>query len=274
MSDNLPIEGYIYLLKMCDTNHRIIYKPGKSVNFYKRYKEYYYAKILTFIVSDDITKDENEIIKLFKINCTLDTGREFFLAKDDNFILKLFMDYFTNKINRSIELNNNTFNNSVISTVNNVVVDHVVVDHVVVEPVVVDPIVTEEVFIDPVVGEAIVTVNVVTSNNTTDTIENRKILERTCPTCKKEFNFASRLKFHLETTIHCKKTDGEINTFFKQFEKISNFICEICNYKYTKKQNLQRHIEHSECKKFIEQKKLLIELENIKLQISNLSVNN
>ena len=69
MSDYIPIKGYIYLLKMCDTNHRIIYKPGKSVNFYKRYKEYNYAEILTFIVSDDITKDENEIIRLFNINC-------------------------------------------------------------------------------------------------------------------------------------------------------------------------------------------------------------
>ena len=86
MSDNLPIKGHIYLLKMCDTKHRIIYKPGKSVNFYKRFKKYYYAKILTFISSNDINKDENEIIKLFKINCKLDSGREFFLAKDDNFV--------------------------------------------------------------------------------------------------------------------------------------------------------------------------------------------
>ena len=65
MSDNIPTKGYIYLLKMCDTSHRTIYKPGKSVNFYKRYKEYNYAKILTFIISDDINKDKNEIINLF-----------------------------------------------------------------------------------------------------------------------------------------------------------------------------------------------------------------
>ena len=115
--------------------------------------------------------------------------------------------------------------------------------------------------------------HVVESTNTIETIENRKILERTCPTCKKEFNFASRLKSHLETTIHCKKTDSEIAIFFKKFEKISNFKCDICNYKYTKRQNLQRHIEHSSCKNIIEQRKLLIQLETIKLQISNLSVN-
>ncbi len=37
MSDNLPIKGCIYLLKMCDTTNNIIYKVGKSINFYKRF---------------------------------------------------------------------------------------------------------------------------------------------------------------------------------------------------------------------------------------------
>ena len=277
MSDNLPIKGHIYLLKMCDTKHNIIYKVGKSINFYKRYKEYNYAKILNFIVSDDITKDENEIIKLFKVNCNLDTGREFFLAKDDNYVLKLFMDYFTNKINRSIDISNSAVNN--ITSDNNVVIESVVIEPVVIEPVVIEHVVTEPVFIepiviDPVVIEPIVIDPVVENSSTIESIETRKLLERTCPTCKKEFNFASRLKAHLESTIHCKKTDAEITTFFKKFEKISNFNCDICNSKYTKRQNLQRHIEHSSCKKFIEQKKLLNELETIKLKISNLSINN
>ena len=260
MSDNSPVEGYIYLLKMCDTNRRIIYKPGKSINFYKRYKEYNYAKILTFIVSDDITKDENEIIKLFNNNCKLDTGREFFLAKDDNFVLKLFMDYFSSKINRNIDISNRTVNNI---TSTNVVVEPEVFEAVVVVPVA-EPV---------VVAEPAPVVESTTTTTIIETIENNKILERTCPNCKKEFNFASRLKAHLETTIHCKKTDAEITKFFKKFEKISNFKCDICNSKYTKRQNLKRHIEHSECKKFIEQKKLLKQLETIKLQISNLSVN-
>jgi hypothetical protein len=265
MSDNLPIKGHIYLLKLCDTKHRIIYKPGKSVNFYKRYKEYNYAKILTFIVSDDITKDENEIISLFNINCKLDTGREFFLAKDDNFVLKIFMDYFSNKINRSIETSNSNNVNSV---------SNLVVEPIVVEPVVTEPVVSEPIVIEPVVSEPIVIEPVVESSNTIESIENNKILERTCPTCKKEFNFASRLKAHLESTIHCKKTDAEITIFFKKFEKISNFNCDICNHKYTKLQNLKRHIENSTCKTFIEQNKLLNELETIKLKISNLSINN
>jgi hypothetical protein len=283
MSDNLPIKGHIYLLKMCDTKHNIIYKVGKSINFYKRFKKYNFAEILTFIVSYDITKDENEIIRLFNINCKLDTGREFFLAKDDNFVLKIFMDYFSNKINRSIETSNsNSITN--ITSVSNlvdepVVTEPILIEPVVIEPVVIEPVVTEPIVIEPVVTEPIVTEPiviepVVESSNTIESIENNKILERTCPTCKKEFNFASRLKSHLESTIHCKKTDAEITTFFKKFEKISNFNCDICNHKYTKKQNLQRHIEHSTCKKFIEQKKLLNELETIKLKISNLSINN
>ena len=36
----MTIKGYIYLLKVGDTKNRIIYKVGKSINFYKRYKEY------------------------------------------------------------------------------------------------------------------------------------------------------------------------------------------------------------------------------------------
>ena len=262
MSDYIPIKGYIYLLKMCDTKHNIIYKVGKSINFYKRFKKYNFAEILIFISSNDITKDENEIIKLFKINCKLDTGREFFSAKDDNLVVKLFMNYFSSKINENIDISNS------ITNVNNIV------ETVVAESIVSEPIVSEQVVTTPLVVENIALEPVVESSNTIESIENRKILERTCPTCKKEFNFASRLKAHLETTIHCKKTDSEINTFFKQFEKISNYKCNICNSKYTKLQNLQRHIVNSRCKTFIEQNKLLNELETIKLKISNLSINN
>jgi len=283
MSDYIPMKGYIYLLKMCDTNHNIIYKVGKSINFYKRFKKYNFAEILIFIFSKDITKDENEIIKLFKINCKLDTGREFFSAKDDNLVVKLFMNYFSSKINRNID---DTSNTSVISSssVSNLVVEPVVINNLIIEPIV-ENIVTENMVTENIVTENIVTANILDdivddndtieeSSNTIELIENKKILERTCPTCKKEFNFASRLKAHLETTIHCRKTATEITKFFKKFEKKSNFKCNICNSKYTKLQNLQRHIVNSTCKTFIEQNKLLNELETIKLKISNLSINN
>jgi len=200
MSLNIPTKGHIYLLKLCDTKNRIIYKPGKSINFKQRYKAYYYAEILKFCISDDITKDENEIIKLFNINCKLDKGREFFLAKDDNYVLKLFMNYFNSKINLSNSVNN-------------------------------------------LVGETIVAKNKV---NTT--------IDYFCPTCKKKFNYASRLKTHLETTIHCKKTTEEIKSFFLQFKKQADFKCNICNSDFTKKQNLQRHINNSNCKIEYEEK--------------------
>jgi hypothetical protein len=258
MSDIIPTKGYIYLLKMCDTSHRTIYKPGKSVNFYKRYKEYNYAKILTFIISDDITKDENEIIKIFNINCKLDTGREFFLAKDDMFVLKLFMDYFINKIDRSIEESNTVESESIIDNVHEVVDMNSTGD--------------EESDEETIVSNSITISNIVSeSSDTIETIENRKLLERTCPNCKKVFSFSSRLKAHLETTIHCKKTDTEIKIFFNKFEKKSNFKCNICSSKYTKMQNLKRHIENSKCKKIIIHNNLLNEIENIKLQITKLN---
>ena len=273
MSDYIPMKGYIYLLKMCDTNHNIIYKVGKSINFYKRFKKYNFAEILIFISSKDITKDENEIIKLFKINCKLDTGREFFSAKDDNLVVKLFMNYFSSKIN---ENSGDTSNTSIISSlsVSNIVVEPIVINNLIIDPIV-ENIVTENMVTANIVDDIVDDNDTIEeSSNTIESIENKKILERTCPTCKKEFNFASRLKSHLETTIHCKKTDSEITKFFKKFEKKSNFKCNICNSKYTKLQNLQRHIVNSTCKTFIEQNKLLNELETIKLKISNLSINN
>ena len=65
-------------------------------------------------------------------------------------------------------------------------------------------------------------------------------MDKKCPNCNKEFNFASRLKAHLETTIHCKKTPEEVESFFLQFKKKADFKCNSCDSEFTKKQNLQR----------------------------------
>jgi len=242
MSDNLPIKGYIYLLKMCDTNHRIIYKPGKSVNFYKRYKEYYYAEILTFISSNDINKDEDEIIKLFNINCKLDTGREFFLAKDDNFVLKIFMDYFSNKINRNIDISNS----SVISSLS---ISNLVVEPVVIEPVVVEPIVVKA------VAENLVTENIV------DTI-----IEYICPNinCKKKFDYCSYLKKHLVNSYHCNKSIDNIDSYISGIKEMNDikktniktireYKCSNCKHNYQNNFTLQRHMNNSKCTKYIKQ---------------------
>ena len=73
-------------------------------------------------------------------------------------------------------------------------------------------------------------------------------MDKSCPTCSKVFNFVSRLKAHLEVTIHCKKTPEEIDSILLQFKKKANFKCSICNSEFTKKHNLQRHINNSKCK--------------------------
>ena len=65
-----------------------------------------------------------------------------------------------------------------------------------------------------------------------------------CPSCNKTFQFASRLKIHLENTIHCKKTPEEItaiidiansvrtthNTVTNEVSSRSHAICNVNFY--------------------------------------------
>ena len=95
-------------------------------------------------------------------------------------------------------------------------------------------------------------------------------MDKTCPNCKKEFNFASRLKAHLETTIHCKKTPEEIEIFFLQFKKKADFKCNSCDSEFTKKQNLQRHINNSNCKIEYEKKEREKQIAILQKQIDDL----
>lgn len=195
MSDYIPIKGCIYLLKLCDTNQRIIYKVGKSINFYKRFSKYNYAEILMFITSDDITQDENEIINIFNINCKLDKGREFFLAKDDCFVLNLFINYFNTKNNRNMITSNivvNTDNRIIeiensINTIENISIDNMVIEHI---------------------------------ENATD--NNTNIVDYVCPNinCNKKFNYCSYLKKHLLNSYHCNKSIDNINLYFIEIDKI------------------------------------------------------
>jgi len=217
----MTIKGYIYLLKVGDTKNRIIYKVGKSINFYKRYKEYNYAEILTFIISNDIDNDELEIIKLFNINCKLDTGREFFTAQSDLFVLNLFLTYFKNKneINLSMEQNNNNTNT-----------------------------------------------NTNTNIEINENSETNKIIKcnKTCPTCKTIFKYPSRLKYHFQNTIHCKKTpdfiknyfntkEQKLNVFTKDTKSKNNMIkCDKCNKSYTLLHNLVKHKKKLKCYYYIQ----------------------
>ncbi len=102
INDVIPIKGQIYLIKMCDTNNRIIYKIGRTNNFYERNNSYLFAEILNVIRSDNIAYDESEIIKIFIKNCKLEKGREYFTGESDEFVLKIVLDYFINKINQRL----------------------------------------------------------------------------------------------------------------------------------------------------------------------------
>jgi hypothetical protein len=95
-------------------------------------------------------------------------------------------------------------------------------------------------------------------------------MDKTCPECKKIFNFSSRLKAHLETTIHCKKSPEEIESFFLQFKKKADFKCGICYSEFTKKQNLQRHINNSNCKVEYDKKERVKQIEILQKQIDDL----
>ena len=65
--------GIIYLLKMCDTNNKCIYKVGRTINFENRLKNYNYCDILTLIRSNNIniiriaTKDNQSFLIWFKM---------------------------------------------------------------------------------------------------------------------------------------------------------------------------------------------------------------
>jgi hypothetical protein len=91
------ISGHIYLIKLCAPSGKCIYKIGKSENFMNRLNDYLYFDILNIIKSDDISKDENNIINIFSKKCILDKGREFFTGPDENNAICLFMDYFNEK---------------------------------------------------------------------------------------------------------------------------------------------------------------------------------
>lgn len=89
--------GHIYLIKLCDTSGRCIYKVGKSEKFNCRLQNYNYYEILQLIKSFDISEDESNIINIFKTEFELDKGREFFRSDDENKIMFSFTNYFYNK---------------------------------------------------------------------------------------------------------------------------------------------------------------------------------
>jgi len=85
--------------------------------------------------------------------------------------------------------------------------------------------------------------------------------DRTCPTCKTVFKFPSLLKKHMEKTVHCMKTNTEINQFMlnskatihnlsninnvQTVQTIQNINkCIKCNKIFTRRDNYNKHINN------------------------------
>ena len=249
------LKGQIYLLMMSDNYQNSFYKIGRSIDFNKRGKSYNYSEILSIMKSDDIVYDESEIIKLFNKKCKLNKGREFFTSTNGcDYVLKLFLEYFLNKINSSIENiiaipNTNIIENvsNIIEVVNNVIPDTNIVDNVV------DNIVEniEKIHIDYICSNI---------------------------NCKKIFNYPSHLKIHLEKSYHCNKTIDNIDEYIQNIilkkkdnivNNIDKNICIYCKKKYLNKFTLTRHLNTSQCNKEKYEKKIKIEI--LQKQIDELS---
>ena len=98
-------KGQIYLIKLCDTDKRTIYKIGRSKNFMKRLKNYNYYEIISIIKSTDTINDEREIIKIFNKNCKLDKGNEFYTSdRDENYVMNIFLNYFISNNTEKLKL--------------------------------------------------------------------------------------------------------------------------------------------------------------------------
>lgn len=118
---------------------------------------------------------------------------------------------------------------------------------------------------------------------------------KTCPTCKSFFKYPSRLKVHLQNTIHCKKTNLEITTYFSDIKTQSSinvlsnnclesnnlilennnnnnehYKCNNCNTNFKYRQNLRRHLKVSKCSKKIEQEERNKQIEILQTQINEL----
>jgi hypothetical protein len=75
-------------------------------------------------------------------------------------------------------------------------------------------------------------------------------MDRTCSNCKNEFTFPSGLKRHLLYSIHCKKTEDDINLLFtniKTEKKNKTINCIHCHKEFARNDSLKRHLKTFKC---------------------------
>ena len=205
--------GHIYLIKLCDTSGRCIYKVGKSEKFNCRLQNYNYYEILQLIKSFDISEDESNIINIFKTEFELDKGREFFRSDDENKVMTLFMDYFYKKHNKknykiqeckdsNCKIKNENFKKSIYNKTN--------------------------------------------KKNENKQSKNIIINDLKCPKCDKGFKYPSLLKRHLNNSSRCKDETIVVEPIEK-VKDIINMTCTYCNKIFSRKNNLTRHLKETKC---------------------------
>jgi len=97
--------------------------------------------------------------------------------------------------------------------------------------------------------------------------------DRTCTKCKDVFKYPSGLKRHLLFSIHCKKSNDEVNILFNNIKTETeinnkNINCIYCSKEFSRKDSLQRHIESSKCsRKQIQENENTLNISKQNLQI-------
>jgi hypothetical protein len=193
-----------------------IFKLGRSNHLDNRVKQYPNgSKIMLMIACNNSVSCENNLIKLFKAKFIqkLYYGREYF---EGNYVdmIKEICDYVNNI--------NVLFTDEIANI----------------------PDVTSEIV---EVIPKIVKVLPISINKTKDNNKDNKICDRTCPKCKKQFEYPSLLKRHFKISSRCSIPIEDIEVFFNPVN--NSIICNSCNNIYSRKDSLERHLKTSSCSK-------------------------
>ncbi|BAU80091.1 putative replication origin-binding protein [Tokyovirus A1] len=84
-------KGIIYLLRDDAIWKKGVYKVGKSSNWKSRKNSYGNVRVLAMFETDFISQSEKLVIESFRGKCFTAKGNEYFLWKDEEAVLKLFL---------------------------------------------------------------------------------------------------------------------------------------------------------------------------------------